>query len=46
MSDHGGEITLGDAPWVRVGRSGAQITLSFPSINRETVGHSKVEEVI
>jgi two-component system nitrogen regulation sensor histidine kinase NtrY len=46
MTDHGGEITLGDAPWVRDGRSGAQITLSFPSINREKVGHSKVEEVI
>ena len=46
MSDHGGEITLGDAPWVRDGKSGAQITLSFPSIKRETVGHSKVEEVI
>ena len=46
MSDHGGEITLGDAPWVRDGRSGAQITLSFPSIKRETVRHSKVEEVI
>jgi two-component system nitrogen regulation sensor histidine kinase NtrY len=46
MTDHGGEITLGDAPWVRDGRSGAQITLSFPSIKREKVGHSKVEEVI
>ncbi|MEC7475480.1 MAG: ATP-binding protein, partial [Pseudomonadota bacterium] len=46
MSDHGGDITLGDAPWVRDGRSGAQITLSFPSIKPETVRHSKVEEVI
>ena len=46
MTDHGGEITLGDAPWVRDGRSGAQITLSFPSIKREKLGHSKVEEVI
>ena len=46
MSDHGGEIILGDAPWVKDGRSGAKITLSFPSIKRETLGHSKVEEVI
>ena len=37
---------IGDAPWVRDGRSGAQITLSFPSIKLEKVGHSKVEEVI
>ena len=46
MTDHGGEITLGAAPWVIDGRSGAQITLSFPSIKLEKVGHSKVEEVI
>lgn len=46
MSDHGGKIILGDAPWIKDGKSGAQITLIFPATETQMVGHSKVEEVL
>lgn len=46
MSDHGGEIILGDAPWAGDGGTGARITLKFPAARRETAGRSKVGEAI
>ncbi len=46
IEDHGGQLKLGDAPWVKNGKSGAQITLIFPYQDNQTVGPYKVEEVI
>ena len=46
IEDHGGVLKLGDAPWVKDGSSGAQVTLIFPFQDNQTVGPSKVEEEV
>ncbi len=46
MEDHGGQLRLGDAPWVKQGKTGAQVTLIFPYQNNQMVGPSKLKETI
>lgn len=46
MEDHGGQLQLGDAPWVKEGKTGAQVTLIFPYQNNQMVGPSKIKEMI
>ena len=44
MEDHGGKLTLEDAPWCSSGGTGATVQLAFPLPVPETVGQSKVLE--
>lgn len=44
VEDHGGKLTLADAPWCASGGTGASVQMEFPLSQNETVGQSKVLE--
>lgn len=44
VEDHGGKLTLANAPWCASGGTGASVQMVFPLAQIETVGQSKVLE--
>lgn len=46
VEDHGGSLTLVDAPWCASGGTGASVQMVFPLPKIETVGQSKLLEAL
>ena len=46
VEDHGGKLTLVDAPWCASGGTGASVQMVFPLPQVETVGRSKMLEAL